>query len=112
MLVSSSTTKQKISVFRVTRPYLNLLVKPRFFSGFLEKCIIIFFSRKKMILNKCVCLPYLKFSNPLPETHLFFIWPNMVLCRLCCYSRDNILEKKNDCEADKKQVKLASKLRA
>ena len=25
------------NVFRVTRPYLNLLVKPRIFSGFLEK---------------------------------------------------------------------------
>ena len=27
---------EKIPVFRVTRPYLNLLVKPSFFSGFLE----------------------------------------------------------------------------
>ena len=32
---------------------------------------IIFFSRKKN-----VCLSYLKFSDPLPETHLFFIWHN------------------------------------
>ena len=32
----------KKHVFRVTRPYLNLLEKPRiFFSGFLEKSIII-----------------------------------------------------------------------
>ena len=23
-----------------------------------------------------VCLPYQKFSDPLPVTHLFFIWPN------------------------------------
>ena len=23
-----------------------------------------------------VCLLYLKFSDPLPETNLFFIWPN------------------------------------
>ena len=28
---------EKIPVFRVTRFYLNLLVKSRFFSGFLEK---------------------------------------------------------------------------
>ena len=26
--------------------------------------------------KKIVCLPYLNFSDPLPETHLFFIWPN------------------------------------
>ena len=25
--------------------------------------------------KKNVYLPYLKFSDPLPETHLFFIWP-------------------------------------
>ena len=31
----------KKNVFRVTRPYLNLLVKPRFFFGFLEKKYII-----------------------------------------------------------------------
>ena len=35
---------------------------------------IIFFQKKK-IIKKYVCLPYLKFSDPLPETHLFFIWP-------------------------------------
>ena len=28
---------EKISVLRVTRPYLNLMMKPRIFSGFLEK---------------------------------------------------------------------------
>ena len=22
-----------------------------------------------------MCLPYLKFSDPLPDTHLYFIWP-------------------------------------
>ena len=27
---------KKIPVFKVTRPNLNLLLKPRFFSGFLE----------------------------------------------------------------------------
>ena len=31
----------KNNVFRVTRPYLNLLVKPRIFSCFLEKYIIL-----------------------------------------------------------------------
>ena len=29
--------KYKIPVFRATGPYLNFLVKPRIFSGFLEK---------------------------------------------------------------------------
>ena len=24
-----------------------------------------------------MCLPYLKFSDLLPETHLFFIWPDL-----------------------------------
>ena len=28
---------RKLPVFRVTRPYLNLLLNPRIFSGFLEK---------------------------------------------------------------------------
>ena len=31
---------KKIPVFRVIQPYLNLLMKPRFFSGFLGKNII------------------------------------------------------------------------
>ena len=63
---------RKIPVFRVTRPYLNWQLKPRFFSGFWKKIIIscilkgkmpfkmhkfIFFSRIK---KKNVCLPYLK----------------------------------------------------
>ena len=68
----------------VTPLYVNLLVKPKNNSGFLEKyhsmhferlnafqnawkCI---FSRKKW--KKYVCLPFLKISDPLPETHLFF----------------------------------------
>ena len=37
---------------------------------------IIVSSRKKVIKKKYVCLPYLKFSDPLPETHIFFILPN------------------------------------
>ena len=32
---------KKIPEFRVTRPYLNLLMTPRIFSGFLEKKIIL-----------------------------------------------------------------------
>ena len=30
-------SKQTKPLFKVTQPYLNLLVKPRIFSGFLEK---------------------------------------------------------------------------
>ena len=78
---------KKIPVFRITRPYLNLLVKPRFFSGFLETNIILcilkgkiiyIFQKKKLTEKKNnVCVPYLKFSDRLPRTHLFlFIWPS------------------------------------
>ena len=78
---------KKIHVFRVTRPYLNILVKPRIFFRFSGKNIIscilkgempfkmhkmIFFLENKNDLKKYVCLPYLKFSDPLPETHFFF----------------------------------------
>ena len=76
---------KKLLVFRVTRPYLNLLVKHRIFSGFLEKNIILcilkvkmpfkmlnffllFFPGEKKFRKRNVCLPYLKFSDPLPET--------------------------------------------
>ena len=80
--------KKKIPVFRVTGPYLNLLVKPRIFFRFSGKNIILcilkgkiafskiiklyFFSRKKLLKKIYVCLPYLKFSDPLLETHLLF----------------------------------------
>ena len=79
---------KKIPVFRVTRPYLNLLVKPRNFFRYSGKniilCIlkgempfkihkIIFFSRKKIIKNKYVCLLNLNFSDLLPETHIFYL---------------------------------------
>ena len=76
--------KFKKNVFMVTRPYLNLLVRPRTFFRFSQKYIIlcilkgempfkmhktIFFPEKKYI----VCVPsYLKFSDLLPETRLFF----------------------------------------
>ena len=74
----------KIPLFKVTRPYINLLVKPRSFSGLLKKCnfmhferqmplkMHIFFFPEKKIKKKYVCLPYLKCSGLLPETHLFF----------------------------------------
>ena len=78
-------------MFRVTQPYVNLLVKPRKKSGFLEKNIIecilkgempfkmhmilYFFSRKKNVIEK-KCVPTLpNFPDPLTKTHLFFIWP-------------------------------------
>ena len=50
--------KKKISVFRVTRPYLNLLVNLEFFSGFLL-CILkgeIQNAYLKKELKKCVCI--------------------------------------------------------
>ena len=76
-----------IPVFKVTRPYLNLLVKHRIFFRFSGKKVSFYafwkaiwpFKMHKMILysrknnqKKYVCLLYLKFSDPLPETHLFF----------------------------------------
>ena len=44
---------EKICVFRVTRDYLNLLVKPRFFSGFMERNIILCILIR---LSKCLKL--------------------------------------------------------
>ena len=70
--------KKKMCLFRVTRPYLNLLVKARILSGFLEKYIILclskcikfyFFPEKKIYKKMCA---YLNFADPLPETHLLF----------------------------------------
>ena len=72
---------KKYLCFKVTRLYLYLLVKSRIFTGLLEiynLCIlkgempfkmhkiIYFFQKKKR--EKYVCLPYLKLSDPLPET--------------------------------------------
>ena len=73
-----------ISVFRVTGPYLNILVKPRIFFRFSGKstilCIlkgempskmhkIIFFPDKK-------CVPTLpKDFRPVTQNTYFFIWP-------------------------------------
>ena len=86
-------------MFRVTRPYLNLLAKPsvknlEYFSAFLEKynlCIlkgqmpfkmhkIIYFSRIFFFFFfKFVCLFYLKFSDPLPKTHIYFLFGLMLI---------------------------------
>ena len=76
--------KKKTPVFRVTRPYLNLLVKPSicirltvkyiilcFLKG--KKHKIIFFPEKSNIKICVPSLPSLKVSDLLPETHLFFI---------------------------------------
>ena len=71
-LVVTGELIKKIPVFRVTQPYLNLLVKPRIFFRFSGKniilCIlkgemsfkmhkIVFFSRKKKL--KTICVPTL-----------------------------------------------------
>ena len=77
--------KQKILVIRVTWPYLNLLVKPRIFFRFSGKKIILCILKGDMPLKmhkktpeKNVCLPYLKFSDPLPETHLYFYFAFLI----------------------------------
>ena len=63
-----------------------------------SKCIKLFFSRKKIVnLNKYVCLPYLKFSDRLPETHLFFLfglnsikWVKSSNMQVILYEQNNI----------------------
>ena len=106
-------------MFRVTQPYLNLLVKPIFFFRFSEKKrnfmhfekrnkipfkmhkIIYFFQKKKASKKKkkkkkrFVCLiPYLKFQDPLPETHLFFY---LALCIMFAYHYNKQYEPRSDC---------------
>ena len=53
-------------------------MKPRIFSGKkITLCILkggMPFKTHKVIIKK-MCVPNLKFSDPLPETLLFFIWP-------------------------------------
>ena len=88
---------KKIPVFRVTRPYLNILVKPIFFQVFWEKnillCILkgempfkmhkLYFSRlffpekkTKKKQNK-ICVPTLpkSFRPVTRHTLIFLIWP-------------------------------------
>ena len=87
LYVNDLWPNKKITVFRVTRPYLNLLVKPRIifrFSGknklyafwkakCLSKCVKLYFFSRKKLKQKYVCLPYLNFSDRLPTT-LFFVF--------------------------------------
>ena len=86
---------KKYSVFRVNQPYLNLLVNPKIFFRFSGKIIFLYilkailpfkmhkilFYPEKNIIKKSACLSYLKYSDPLPKTHLFFIWPKLLICR-------------------------------
>ena len=80
---------KKIRVFWVTRPYLNLQVKPSFLSVFWKKiflCIlkgklpfkmhkIIFFPEKETIKKMCAN-PTKNFQTCFPKhTYLFFVWP-------------------------------------
>ena len=80
--------KKNTPVFRVTQPYLNLLVKPRIFSGFLKKNnivlsslegkmpskmhkIIFFFSEKQ----KKTCVPTLpEIFRPVTRNTLIFFY--------------------------------------
>ena len=50
--------------------------------------LYIFFQKKIWFYKKYVFLPYLKFSDPLPETHLFcylalLIWVNEIQLCIC-----------------------------
>ena len=44
-------TNKNTHVFRMTQPYLNLLVKPRIFSGFLEIFHFMHFERRNAFQN-------------------------------------------------------------
>ena len=68
-------------VLRVTRPYLNLLVKPRIFSSFLKKCIILCIlkgempfkmHKKKKFPEKNVCLLAKHFRPITRNTYFLF----------------------------------------
>ena len=78
---------KKIHVFRVTLPYLNLLVKQNFFQLFWKKeynfmhfVKLNFFPEKIELKKKYVCLPYLKFQTRYLK-HTFFIWPYYLTIR-------------------------------
>ena len=52
-----------------------------------------FFQEKKIIKKKRnVCLPFLNFSDPLPEMNFFLIWPNsnQILDPMDSENRDNL----------------------
>ena len=74
---------KKIPVFRVSQPYLNLLVKPRIFSGFLAKIYYFmrferrrnfFFPEEKIIKKKYVCLPYTYNFQTRYLKHTYFLF--------------------------------------
>ena len=75
------STNKNIPVFRIIRPYLNLLVKPRIFSGFLERSIIscilkayFFYKMHKIIFfpeKSYVFLHKLKFLDPFSATLIY-----------------------------------------
>ena len=68
---------KSIPMFRIIQPYLNLLVKPRFFLVFWKniilcilKGVMLFKMHKIIFFQKKICVPTnLKFSDSLPETH-------------------------------------------
>ena len=81
---------KKIPVFRVTRPYLNLLVKTRVFSGFLGgEIILCTLKGEKLFKNyisfqKKYSVPTLpKFFRPVTWNRIFLIWPYQVKMQQC-----------------------------
>ena len=44
--------------------------------------VVVFFFQEKIIKKKYVCLPYLNFSDPLPETHYFYLFGFPVMFRI------------------------------
>ena len=90
-------------------------MKPRIFSGFLKKiyymnlCILkvkMPFKMHKIIYifqKKKVCLPYLKFSDPLPETHFFFIWPQHRSWTVKIHCLKSVMEKLSTCKLVEKK---------
>ena len=63
---------------------------------------IIFFQKKKIIRKKYVCLPYLKFSDLLPETHLiiFFIGPYQQTKKKVASSKERVSEENKKFSTD------------
>ena len=72
-----------------TRSFSGFLKKKHNFKSYafgmrkcLSKCIKLCFFQKKNLEE--ICVPTLsKFSDLLPETHLFFIWPNVFWTFFC-----------------------------
>ena len=50
--------------------------RSHWYTNISPRCLRLRWAKNQIFWRKIyVCLPYLKFSDPLPETHLFFIWP-------------------------------------